>query len=109
MNTRLQVEHPVTEFITGVDLVEWQLLAASGQRLPLTQEQIRCRGHAIEARITAERADLAFQPATGTLSEVAAPHGVRFDSGVQTGSQVSLYYDSMLAKLIVHAAGNRAF
>jgi acetyl/propionyl-CoA carboxylase alpha subunit len=108
MNTRLQVEHPVTEFITGVDLVEWQLLAASGQRLPLTQEQIRCRGHAIEARITAERADLAFQPVTGTLSEVAAPHGVRFDSGVQTGSQVSLYYDSMLAKLIVHAADRTA-
>ncbi|MGH6741238.1 MAG: biotin/lipoyl-containing protein, partial [Bradyrhizobium sp.] len=102
MNTRLQVEHPVTELITGVDLVEWQLLAAAGEKLPLTQDQIRARGHAIEARITAERADLAFQPATGKLSAVDAPHGVRFESGVEAGSQVSLYYDSMLAKLIVH-------
>jgi acetyl/propionyl-CoA carboxylase alpha subunit len=102
MNTRLQVEHPVTELITGVDLVEWQLLAAAGEKLPLTQDQIRARGHAIEARITAERADLAFQPATGKLSAVDAPRGVRFDSGVEAGSQVSLYYDSMLAKLIVH-------
>jgi 3-methylcrotonyl-CoA carboxylase alpha subunit len=108
MNTRLQVEHPVTEFITGVDLVEWQLLAAAGEKLPLTQEQIRARGHAIEARITAERADLAFQPATGTLSAVDAPHGVRFDSGVETGSQVSLYYDSMLAKLIAHGTDRAA-
>ena len=108
MNTRLQVEHPVTEFITGVDLVEWQLLAAAGEKLPLTQEQIRARGHAIEARITAERADLGFQPATGTLSAVDAPHGVRFDSGVEAGSQVSLYYDSMLAKLIAHGTDRAA-
>jgi 3-methylcrotonyl-CoA carboxylase alpha subunit len=108
MNTRLQVEHPVTEFITGVDLVEWQLLAAAGEKLPLTQGQIRVRGHAIEARITAERADLAFQPATGKLSAVDAPHGVRFDSGVEAGSQVSLYYDSMLAKLIAHGADRAA-
>ena len=104
MNTRLQVEHPVTEFITGIDLVEWQLLAAAGETLPLTQEQIRARGHAIEARITAERADLGFQPATGKLAAVTPPHGVRFDSGVETGSQVSLYYDSMLAKLIAHGS-----
>jgi acetyl/propionyl-CoA carboxylase alpha subunit len=108
MNTRLQVEHPVTEFITGVDLVEWQLLAAAGEKLPLTQAQIRVRGHAIEARITAERADLAFQPATGKLSAVNAPHGVRFDSGVEAGSQVSLYYDSMLAKLIAHGTDRAA-
>ncbi len=108
MNTRLQVEHPVTEFITGIDLVEWQLLAAAGEKLPLTQEQIRVRGHAIEARITAERADLGFQPATGRLSVVDAPHGVRFDSGVEAGSQVSLYYDSMLAKLIAHGADRAA-
>jgi len=108
MNTRLQVEHPVTEFITGVDLVEWQLLAAAGEKLPLTQEQIRARGHAIEARITAERADLGFQSATGTLSAVDAPHGVRFDSGVETGSQISLYYDSMLAKLIAHGTDRAA-
>jgi acetyl/propionyl-CoA carboxylase alpha subunit len=108
MNTRLQVEHPVTEFITGVDLVEWQLLAAAGERLPLAQEQIRARGHAIEARITAERADVGFQPATGRLSAVDAPHGVRFDSGVEAGSQVSLYYDSMLAKLITHGTDRAA-
>jgi acetyl/propionyl-CoA carboxylase alpha subunit len=108
MNTRLQVEHPVTEFITGVDLVEWQLLAAAGEKLPLTQAQIRVRGHAIEARITAERADLGFQPATGTLSVVGTPHGVRFDSGVEAGSQVSLYYDSMLAKLIAHGTDRAA-
>jgi acetyl/propionyl-CoA carboxylase alpha subunit len=108
MNTRLQVEHPVTEFITGVDLVEWQLRAAAGEKLPLTQEQIRARGHAIEARITAERADLGFQPATGRLSAVNAPQGVRFDSGVEAGSQVSLYYDSMLAKLIAHGTDRAA-
>ncbi len=108
MNTRLQVEHPVTELITVIDLVEWQLLAAAGEKLPLTQEQIRARGHAIEARITAERADLGFQPATGTLCAVDAPHGVRFDSGVEAGSAVSLYYDSMLAKLIAHGADRAA-
>jgi 3-methylcrotonyl-CoA carboxylase alpha subunit len=102
MNTRLQVEHPVTESITGTDLVEWQLLAAAGEPLPLKQDQIRARGHAIEARITAERADLSFQPATGELSVVDVPRGVRFDSGIEAGSQVSLYYDSMLAKMIAH-------
>jgi len=108
MNTRLQVEHPVTELITGIDLVEWQLLAAAGEQLPLTQEQIRARGHAIEARITAERADLAFQPATGKLTAVEAPRGVRFDSGVEAGSQVSLYYDSMLAKLVAYGTDRAA-
>jgi len=108
MNTRLQVEHPVTESITGIDLVEWQLLAAAGETLPLTQEKIRVRGHAIEARITAERADLGFQSATGRLLAVDAPHGLRFDSGVEAGSQVSLYYDSMLAKLIAHGADRAA-
>jgi acetyl/propionyl-CoA carboxylase alpha subunit len=104
MNTRLQVEHPVTESITGIDLVEWQLLAAAGEPLPLRQNQIRARGHAIEARITAERADLSFQPATGELSVVDVPRGIRFDSGVEAGSQVSLFYDSMLAKMIAHGA-----
>jgi 3-methylcrotonyl-CoA carboxylase alpha subunit len=102
MNTRLQVEHPVTELITGIDLVEWQLLAAAGERLPLTQDEIRARGHAIEARITAERADLAFQPVTGELLAVHPPPGIRFDSGIEAGSEISLYYDSMLAKLIAH-------
>jgi len=108
MNTRLQVEHPVTELITGIDLVEWQLLAAAGETLPLTQEQIRTRGHAIEARITAERADLGFQPVTGKLADVSAPHGIRFDNGVQTGSEVSLYYEPMLAKLISHGSDRAA-
>ena len=102
MNTRLQVEHPVTELTTGIDLVEWQLLAAAGERLPLAQDHIRRHGHAIEARLTAERADRAFQPVTGELSAVEAPRGLRFDSGVEAGSQVSLYYDSLLAKLIAH-------
>jgi 3-methylcrotonyl-CoA carboxylase alpha subunit len=108
MNTRLQVEHPVTEFITGIDLVEWQLRAAAGEKLPLTQDQIRVHGHAIEARITAERADLAFQPVTGELSVVEAPRGLRFDSGVEAGSRISLYYDSLIAKLIAHGADRAA-
>jgi 3-methylcrotonyl-CoA carboxylase alpha subunit len=104
MNTRLQVEHPVTEFITGIDLVEWQLLAAAGEKLPLAQDRIRVHGHAIEARLTAERADLAFQPVTGELSVVEAPRGLRFDSGVEADSRISLYYDSLIAKLIAHGA-----
>jgi 3-methylcrotonyl-CoA carboxylase alpha subunit len=107
MNTRLQVEHPVTEFITGVDLVEWQLLAAAGEQLPLAQTQIRAHGHAIEARITAERADLGFQPVTGQLSGVDAPRGLRFDTGVATGSEIGLYYDSLLAKLIAHGTDRK--
>ena len=103
MNTRLQVEHPVTELVTGIDLVEWQIIAASGQALPLAQDQITTRGHAIEARITAERADLNFQPATGTLAAVSAPNALRFDSGVESGSVVSPFYDSLLAKAIGYA------
>jgi acetyl/propionyl-CoA carboxylase alpha subunit len=108
MNTRLQVEHPVTELITGIDLVEWQLLAAAGETLPLTQAEIRPRGHAIEARITAERADLGFRSATGEVVEVAPPRGLRFDSGVEAGTHVSLYYDSLLAKLIAHGPDRAA-
>jgi 3-methylcrotonyl-CoA carboxylase alpha subunit len=104
MNTRLQVEHPVTELITGLDLVEWQLIAASGEPLPLKQDEIHARGHAIEARITAERPDLGFRPASGELVAVDAPRGLRFDAGVAAGSEVSLYYDSLLAKAIAHAA-----
>jgi 3-methylcrotonyl-CoA carboxylase alpha subunit len=104
MNTRLQVEHPVTELVTGIDLVEWQLLAAAGEKLPGKQSDIRIHGHAIEARITAERADRDFQPATGRLVSVAPPRGLRFDSGVETGSEIGLYYDSLLAKLIAHGA-----
>jgi acetyl/propionyl-CoA carboxylase alpha subunit len=108
MNTRLQVEHPVTELITGVDLVEWQLLAAAGEALPLAQAEIRPRGHAIEARITTERADLGFRPATGAVIEITPPRGLRFDSGVAAGAQIGLYYDSLLAKLIAHGADRAA-
>ena len=112
MNTRLQVEHPVTEMITGTDLVEWQLRVAAGQRLPLTQEQIlqRARGCAIEARIYAENPLKDFLPQTGRLAylqtsvEARFPEdGVRVDSGVVGGSVVSTFYDPMIAKLIVHA------
>ncbi|CAN7725062.1 acetyl/propionyl/methylcrotonyl-CoA carboxylase subunit alpha [Acidovorax sp. LjRoot66] len=109
MNTRLQVEHPVTEAITGQDLVEWQLRVASGEPLPLAQDQLRITGHAIEARICAENPDNNFLPATGTLhvyglpSHVAFERGtVRVDSGVRQGDAISPFYDSMVAKLIVH-------
>ncbi|MDD5030724.1 MAG: acetyl/propionyl/methylcrotonyl-CoA carboxylase subunit alpha [Rhodoferax sp.] len=109
MNTRLQVEHPVTEAITGQDLVEWQLRVAAGEPLPLTQAQITITGHAIEARICAENPDNNFLPATGTLDVYAKPaHSsfavspVRFDDGVRPGDSISPFYDSMVAKLIVH-------
>ncbi|MCX7231933.1 MAG: biotin/lipoyl-binding protein, partial [Burkholderiales bacterium] len=111
MNTRLQVEHPVTEAITGLDLVEWQLRVASGEPLPLLQHQLRLSGHAIEARICAENPDNNFLPATGRLDVYALPacstferadQGLRVDSGVRQGDAISPYYDSMLAKLIVH-------
>jgi len=109
MNTRLQVEHPVTEAITGLDLVEWQLRVASGEPLPLQQEQIRMQGHAIEARICAENPDNNFLPATGTLQVYRKPQAVsfergdvRFDDGVREGDTISPFYDSMVAKLIVH-------
>jgi 3-methylcrotonyl-CoA carboxylase alpha subunit len=111
MNTRLQVEHPVTEAITGIDLVEWQLRVAAGQPLPLTQDQLRIDGHAIEARICAENPDNNFLPATGTLQVYRkpsctsfAPGPVRIDDGVREGDTISPYYDSMIAKLIVHGA-----
>jgi len=111
MNTRLQVEHPVTEAITGLDLVEWQLIVASGEPLPLRQDELQITGHAIEARICAETPDKQFLPATGTLGVYALPAhtsftradcGVRVDSGVRQGDTISPYYDSMVAKLIVH-------
>jgi len=116
MNTRLQVEHPVTEAITGLDLVEWQLRVASGEPLPLQQSDLRIHGHAIEARICAENPDNNFLPATGTLavyrkpacSSFAIPNtrdtgvAVRIDDGVREGDSISPFYDSMVAKLIVH-------
>ena len=92
MNTRLQVEHPVTELITGIDLVEWQLLAAAGEPLPVAQHEFTSYGHAIEARVTAERADRDFQPVTGHLSAVNSPRGLAFRSpALQTGTEVGLY------------------
>ncbi|WP_454658323.1 ATP-binding protein [Bosea beijingensis] len=103
MNTRLQVEHPVTEAITGYDLVEWQIRIAAGERLPALQPEIRESGHAIEARITAERADQGFRPDTGRVEGYAEPASIRVDSGVKAGSEVTLFYDSLLAKAI--AAG----
>jgi 3-methylcrotonyl-CoA carboxylase alpha subunit len=116
MNTRLQVEHPVTEAITGLDLVEWQLRVASGEPLPLQQDQLRMHGHAIEARICAENPDNHFLPATGLLQVYRKPSAtsfevathdsksgaVRIDDGVREGDSISPFYDSMVAKLIVH-------
>lgn len=104
MNTRLQVEHPVTEMISGQDLVEWQLRVAAGENLPKTQDQLVLNGHAFEARIYAEDADNDFLPATGKLTLLKTPiesENVRIDTGVRQGDEVSVYYDPMIAKLIV--------
>jgi 3-methylcrotonyl-CoA carboxylase alpha subunit len=114
MNTRLQVEHPVTEMITGTDLVEWQLRVAAGEALPLLQSQLKIHGHAIEARVYAENPEKGFLPSIGTLTHVRTPAAVNFelggtpdpsacriDSGVRQGDTISPYYDPMIAKLIV--------
>jgi 3-methylcrotonyl-CoA carboxylase alpha subunit len=104
MNTRLQVEHPVTEMITGQDLVEWQLRVAAGQPLPLAQEQLQIRGHALEARIYAEDANKGFLPSTGKLVRLSSPAeslNVRVDTGVEEGDEITPFYDPMIAKLIV--------
>lgn len=109
MNTRIQVEHPVTEMLTGIDIVEWQIRISAGEKLPLTQEQIKKCGHAFEARIYAEDPENNFLPSTGTITQWQSPienDTVRIDTGVQEGDLVSIYYDSLLAKLIV-AAENR--
>jgi 3-methylcrotonyl-CoA carboxylase alpha subunit len=106
MNTRLQVEHPVTELITGIDLVEWQLRVAAGEPLPLTQDQISLNGHAIEARIYAENPNKNFMPSVGTIRSWNMPkplNGVRIDAGYRQGDIVSPHYDAMLAKLIAWA------
>ncbi|MGO4907118.1 biotin carboxylase N-terminal domain-containing protein [Pseudorhodobacter sp. W20_MBD10_FR17] len=102
MNTRLQVEHPVTEAITGVDLVEWQLRVASGEALPLRQDDLHINGHAFEARLYAEDVPAGFLPATGRLDHLAFPANVRIDSGVRSGDSISPWYDPMIAKIIVH-------
>lgn len=102
MNTRLQVEHPVTELVTGVDLVEWQLRVASGDRLPKSQDELSITGHAFEARLYAEDVPAGFLPATGVLTHLAFPDSCRADSGVRAGDAISPWYDPMIAKVIVH-------
>ena len=108
MNTRLQVEHPVTEMITGLDLVELQLRVAAGERLPFAQDEVRIHGHAMEARIYAEDPERDFLPSTGRLVHVAFPLDARVDTGVEPGAEISPWYDPMIAKLIVRGEDRAA-
>jgi 3-methylcrotonyl-CoA carboxylase alpha subunit len=107
MNTRLQVEHPVTESITGQDLVEWQLRVAGGEPLPVKQADLHITGWAMEARLYAENPTTGFLPSTGPLHHLRLPSGIRVDSGVEQGSEITSFYDPMIAKLIVHAPTRR--
>jgi 3-methylcrotonyl-CoA carboxylase alpha subunit len=112
MNTRLQVEHPVTEAVTGLDLVEWQFRIAAGEKLPLAQNQIAHEGHAVEARLYAEDPEHGFLPSTGRLFALQFPEidGLRVDTGVKRGNEVTPFYDPMVAKLIAHGrTRNEAF
>lgn len=110
MNTRLQVEHPVTELVTGLDLAQWQIWIAAGEKFPFTQNDLRQQGHAIECRVYAEDPAAGFLPSTGRLLQFIEPHGpgIRVDSGFAAGDEVTHYYDPLLAKLIVHAADRPA-
>ncbi|KAJ1662049.1 hypothetical protein IW140_006215 [Coemansia sp. RSA 1813] len=111
MNTRLQVEHPVTEMVTNTDLVQWQLEVAAGNPLPATQDQVQCTGHAFEARIYAENPDNGFLPDTGRLVHLQTPvpsSDVRVETGVQAGDAISVYYDPMIAKLVVRGDDRQA-
>ena len=111
MNTRLQVEHPVTEMVTGIDLVEWQLRIAAGEPLPLRQDEIACTGHAVEARLCAEDPGDGFRPGFGRLGHLALPaagDGLRVDAGVAEGDEITVHYDSMIAKIIAHGRDRAA-
>ena len=104
MNTRLQVKHPVTEAITGVDLVDWQLRVARDEPLPAAQKEVQIQGHAFEARLYAEDPTQKFLPAISTLTHLAFPDGLRADSGVEAGDTITPHYDPMIAKVIAHGA-----
>ncbi len=110
MNTRLQVEHPITELVAGIDLVQWQIRIAAGEKFPFTQSDFHQHGHAIECRVYAEDPANGFLPSTGKLLQFIEPRGpgIRVDSGFTIGSEVTHFYDPLLAKLIVHAENREA-
>jgi len=110
MNTRIQVEHPVTELVTGIDLVQWQIRIAGGAEFPFVQDDVRMNGHAIECRITSEDVFNGFLPSTGRIErlDVPAGPGIRWDAGIVEGSEVSLFYDPLLAKLVAHGTDRAA-